>query len=239
MKVSIAGIQYDCTSAIKGADYVLLYDDTTLIASFYGVTNFDSFVLEGGEWSYPYVTLTAAGWQSGDNGYYTQTVTFPGVTDSNGVLIAPRVMRPDDLEAFEGVYIDDSGRGVNSLTFKAHEAKPTVDLNFNVDILKEGATGIFYTGNGGGSGKVQDALDAHVSSKNNPHGVTAEQTKALPLSGGVMTGAINMGGNAISNLPKPKSDGDAARKADVDTATAKMLRTGESTFQKLMTGRFI
>lgn len=38
----------------------------------------------------------------------------------------------------------------------------------------------------------------------------------LPLSGGAMTGAVNMDGNAVTNLPAPVNDGDAARKADVD-----------------------
>lgn len=40
----------------------------------------------------------------------------------------------------------------------------------------------------------------------------------LPLAGGSMTGAINMGGNAITNLPAPTAANDAATKGYVDTA---------------------
>lgn len=38
----------------------------------------------------------------------------------------------------------------------------------------------------------------------------------LPLSGGTMTGDINMGSNKLINLAAPSSANDAARKADVD-----------------------
>ena len=43
----------------------------------------------------------------------------------------------------------------------------------------------------------------------------------LPLSGGAMTGAVNMDGNAVTNLPAPVNDGDAARKADVEAGKPK------------------
>lgn len=37
---------------------------------------------------------------------------------------------------------------------------------------------------------VQANLTAHINNKSNPHGVTAGQTGALPLSGGTMTGSL-------------------------------------------------
>ena len=40
----------------------------------------------------------------------------------------------------------------------------------------------------GSAKKVQDALDAHTKDKQNPHRVTAEQIKALPITGGTVTG---------------------------------------------------
>ncbi len=50
-------------------------------------------------------------------------------------------------------------------------------------------------------GKIAKAiadLIAHISSKANPHGVTAAQTGALPASGGYMTGTLTMnGGNLV------------------------------------------
>ena len=41
-----------------------------------------------------------------------------------------------------------------------------------------------------GIGTAQSSLDAHINNKSNPHGVTAGQTGALPLSGGTMTGSL-------------------------------------------------
>lgn len=43
---------------------------------------------------------------------------------------------------------------------------------------------------------------------------------ALPLSGGTMTGEINMDGNKITNLPAPTADLDAVTKAYLDNAVA-------------------
>ena len=49
-------------------------------------------------------------------------------------------------------------------------------------------------------------------------GMTEEEADAryLKLAGGKLTGAVDMGGNAVTNLPAPVNDGDAARKADVE-----------------------
>ena len=52
----------------------------------------------------------------------------------------------------------------------------------------------------------------HVSNKNNPHNVTADQLGALKKSGGTMTGAINMGNKSINNLADPVDDTDAVNK---------------------------
>lgn len=65
----------------------------------------------------------------------------------------------------------------------------------------------------------------------------------LPLAGGTMTGAIDMNGQQLTNLAAPVSAGDAARKADIDSATETVNVTIQkkipSTFQLLMTGRLI
>ncbi len=63
---------------------------------------------------------------------------------------------------------------------------------------------------------VSAALKNHTAGTENPHSVTAEQTGALPISGGNMTGGINMGRNSIVGLPEPKTDDEAATKGYVD-----------------------
>lgn len=55
--------------------------------------------------------------------------------------------------------------------------------------------------------------------------VTAIGAGLLPLSGGVMTGAINMNSNALTGLIAPTNPSDAATKAYVDAATT--VGTGE------------
>ena len=58
--------------------------------------------------------------------------------------------------------------------------------------------------------------------------------KALPKTGGAMTGAIDMGGNKVTGLGTPTGSGDAATKAYVDgkilTKTAVVPTSGWSTW---------
>lgn len=57
--------------------------------------------------------------------------------------------------------------------------------------------------------------------------VSPEEGAHLPLSGGVMTGAINMNGRKVTNLAEPTNDGDATRKSYVDEKVATALpKTG-------------
>lgn len=43
-----------------------------------------------------------------------------------------------------------------------------------------------------------EVLDNHIEDKNNPHGVTAEQAGALPITGGIMEGAITLNGIVLT-----------------------------------------
>lgn len=50
--------------------------------------------------------------------------------------------------------------------------------------------------------------------------ITATDVNALPISGGTMTGDINMGSKAITNITTPVNNNDAATKGYVDEAVA-------------------
>lgn len=88
----------------------------------------------------------------------------------------------------------------------------------------------------GSAQTVQQALNTHAANKtlhvtaaerqawNNKaprtHTHTAAQVGALPISGGTMTGALNMNGKALTNLPTPKNNKDAVPKDYVDAAVS-------------------
>lgn len=56
-----------------------------------------------------------------------------------------------------------------------------------------------------------------ISANNVQNALNELDTEKLALAGGTMSGALNMGSNAITNLAAPTNANDAARKADVDT----------------------
>lgn len=133
MTVTVAGVEYTCDSALRGDDYVLLFTDNVITYSFYNVTDFDDFVLSGGEWSYPYVTLLSTGWV-GDSAPYTQQVDVVGVTSTNDVIVTPRMeeVTQTDLDNFANAMIVATHQGLGTVTFSAFGYKPSVDLKFNV-----------------------------------------------------------------------------------------------------------
>ena len=54
MTVYFYEVPYPCAKAVKGEDYVRLYDeDGTITESFSGISDFSGFSIEGGEWSAP------------------------------------------------------------------------------------------------------------------------------------------------------------------------------------------
>ena len=86
----------------------------------------------------------------------------------------------------------------------------------------------------GSAQAVQQKLNTHAANKTlhvtnaerqawnskapGTHTHTAAQVGALPISGGTMTGALNMNGKALTNLPTPKNNKDAVPKDYVDAA---------------------
>ena len=72
---------------------------------------------------------------------------------------------------------------------------PQAKLDVNGNLKVQGD--VTVTGNVNGRNISADGtkLDNHVNNKNNPHGVTAAQVGALPLSGGNVTGNLEVGGS--------------------------------------------
>ena len=52
--VTIYNEEYECTKAVKGDDYIRLYDENDYcILSCEGVSSFDGYSISGGDWSEP------------------------------------------------------------------------------------------------------------------------------------------------------------------------------------------
>lgn len=134
MQVTFNGQVYECDAALRGGDYVQLFTDGEPTVSFYGVVDFSAFQLSGGEWSYPYVTLLATGWQ-GEAAPYTQTIEYPGVTSTNDILISPKIDDADDMETVSNAQIMATAQGLGTITFSAFGDKPTEDIEYRVKVL--------------------------------------------------------------------------------------------------------
>ena len=76
---------------------------------------------------------------------------------------------------------------------------------------------------------LQDQITANT---NNISKVTTTANGALQTSGGTMSGDINMGGQAITNLATPTADTDAATKKYVDDKDAALLGASGDTSTK-------
>lgn len=68
-----------------------------------------------------------------------------------------------------------------------------------------------------GTGAVNSVNRVSPDSEGNVS-MAAGDVGALPIAGGTMTGGIDMGSHAITELPAPTADGDAVNKGYVDTA---------------------
>lgn len=90
MQVSFAEWTFQCDSALRGNDYIILYVGGEPVATFTEITNFDDFQISGGDWSYPYVTLDKDNW-TGTKA--TGTVTITGT--ANTVIPAGTVITLD------------------------------------------------------------------------------------------------------------------------------------------------
>lgn len=118
-------------------------------------------------------------------------------------------------EGYNGAY---TGAQIDAGIAKANQAI-TVESGGELDMAESLGSGPYTiefteeTSSGGSGGMTEEEADARY----------------LKLAGGTLTGAVDMGGNAVTNLPAPVNDSDAARKADVETVTGNLTaHTGDT-----------
>lgn len=98
--------------------------------------------------------------------------------------------------------------------------KKYVDDNLKLKVN----TSDFETFKTDNSAAIAEAKKAGTDAQNSITTVVNESLASkLGLSGGTMTGAINMGGQAITDLATPSNDNDAANKTYVDTEVGKRV----------------
>lgn len=78
--------------------------------------------------------LASTGWQ-GETAPYTQTVSCPGVTSTNDVLIAPKIDDAADMEIVSYAQIMATAQATGTITFSAFGDKPTENIEFNIKVL--------------------------------------------------------------------------------------------------------
>lgn len=144
-----------------------------------------------------------------------KTLKFPGIAETYTVPVV------DDTLSIEGAAADAKA---------VYDAIQTIQGGGAIGSLPD-MTGILPATKGGTGLNSVPADNFIVGSGSTEMVVkTAEQTRTLigaakesevlALSGGTMTGAINMGGQLISNLATPTADAHAATKAYVDAQIA-------------------
>ena len=80
------------------------------------------------------VSLSSEGW-IGENAPYTQTVSCEGVTDTNDVLIAPKIDDAAEMERVSSSQIMATAQGAGTIMFSAFGDKPTENIEFNIKVL--------------------------------------------------------------------------------------------------------
>lgn len=102
MQVTFNGTTYDCTEAVKGSDFILLYDDETMIASFFQITDFSLFSISGGDWT-PYaeesIIVRSATLSSG-------VITLTGYSEIGTGTIVKLTAPGDSEDVTEGISVD-------------------------------------------------------------------------------------------------------------------------------------
>lgn len=80
------------------------------------------------------VILVSTDWK-GETAPYTQTVSCPGVTSTNDVLIAPKIDDAADMEIVSDAQIMATAQAAGTITFSAFGDKPSESIEFNVKVL--------------------------------------------------------------------------------------------------------
>lgn len=190
--ISISGQDYECATAVKGSNFIVLYDENDIItASFFNIADFSQFEISGGDWT-PYVKNTIIIRSATLSAGLIQLSGYDDIeTGTTIVVTAPG----DSADITAGISID--GAAYPIVNAMGEEIMGTADLwaeNAIISLLIDKENKLAYFMNGGVSeaailavadakgraAAVQASLNTHANNKSNPHGVTASQIGAAP-----------------------------------------------------------
>lgn len=170
------------------------------------------------------LSASAVSWKGGESPY-SQVVSVIGISTNSKIDIQ---LSADQLELFHDqdiafTILNDSGK----VTLYAVGDKPKADCVFQITLTEIDAGGIRIWGNTVSTNMPRSdfnqddpSMADFIFNKPNESIQSAIDTanKALPKTGGRMTGDINMDGHTVTNIPNPTTDGDAVnRKFLLDT----------------------
>lgn len=172
------GKSYECARAVKGVDYIKLYDENNAqIIAFWGISDFSAFTLTEGEWETGVSTQTVAAYAELVNGVIQLTL-LKSVSVETGLTVT--FQAPCDCTESNGVSIlgvnytlvDAAGVALEA-EFKAFAQNAMVRVILNTDenkaYIQNGAATTIEAG-GTGANNAADAL-------NNLGGVSAKGGK--------------------------------------------------------------
>lgn len=174
MTVTFNGTTYECSEAVKGSDFILLYDSNkTMIASFFKITDFSLFSIDGGDWT-PYAEESIIVRSATLSGGVIALTGYSEIGDGTTIkLIAPGAS--DSVT--QGIRIDGNVFSIVDTMGKAVAGKANCwAQNAMIALMIDKTNQKAYLLNPA----VSNAANEHIANKNNPHGVTASQVGADP-----------------------------------------------------------
>lgn len=130
--------------------------------------------------------------------------------DANNKKITNLAEAQNDLDATNKYYVDNAITSAGESYVTKSNGQLDTDLNAN----NKKITGLANPGaatDAANQQYVDTKVDTDIATLR-----TSLETVYLKLSGGTLTGGINMGGQRITNMPAPTDNNDAVRKAYVD-----------------------
>lgn len=225
--VTVSGQAYECTTAVKGSNFIVLYDENDIITtSFFDITDFSLFTISGGDWT-PYVKNTVIIRNATLSGGAIHLSEYDDIETGTTIIVkSPAVsmavtagisidgevypiVNAMGQEIMGGLYWWGQGALISLLIDKSSKRAYFMNGGFS------DATILDVADEKGSAANVQGNLNLHKIDYSNPHGVTAAQVGAIPTTQkGAANGVASLGSDGkVPAAQLPEMDYDPAGSA--------------------------